>query len=76
MPLPGLEGKDYPFPVMDMGKRYKVFGMVTNMGMEGGELIRWQRKRCGKSEEAHSIMKTDFAGGLRIDSGPMLPGGG
>ena len=63
MPLPGLEEKDYPFPVMDMGKRYKVFGMVTNMVMEGGELIRWQRKRCGKSEEAHSIMKTDFAGG-------------
>jgi len=61
--LPEFGEKEYPFPVMDMGQRYKVFGMVTNMDMEGGELIRWQRRRCGKSEEAHSVMKSDFAGG-------------
>jgi hypothetical protein len=26
-------------------------------------LINWLHKRCGKSEEAHSIMKEDLAGG-------------
>jgi len=26
-------------------------------------LIHWQRECCGKSEEAHSVMKEDFAGG-------------
>jgi len=32
------------------------------MGWEGKELIRWHYGRCGKSEEAHSVMKEDFAG--------------
>jgi len=25
--------------------------------MENEDLIHWQRARCGKSEEAHSVMK-------------------
>lgn len=40
-----------------------VFGIVTNMDWEGGKLIRWLHERCGKSEEAHSVMKEDLAGG-------------
>src|SRR5208283_3942058 len=49
-------------------QRYKVFGIVTNMDWAGQELIDWLYERCGKSEEAHSAMKTDFAGG-RFPSG-------
>ena len=45
------------------GQRYKVFGIVTNMDWEGEELIPWLYKRCGKSEEAHWVMKEDLAGG-------------
>jgi hypothetical protein len=63
--LPGMEGHvELPFPAMSMEKkRYKVFGIVTNRDLEGGELINWLHKRCGKSEEAHSMMKEDLAGG-------------
>ena len=63
--IPGtIEEQEAPFPTMSMvSKRYKVFGIVTNMDWEGQELISWLYKRCGKSEEAHSIMKEDFAGG-------------
>lgn len=43
--------------------QYKLFGIVTNMDWEGGALIHWHHKRCGKSEEAHSVMKEDLAGG-------------
>ena len=65
MKLPGMEKQlELPFPTMPMkGKRYKVFGMVTNMSWDGEEIIRWQRERCGKSEEAHAVMKEDLAGG-------------
>ena len=63
--LPGMEGYvELPFPTMRMEKkRYKVFGVVTNRDLEGNELINWLHKRCGKSEEAHSVMKEDLAGG-------------
>ena len=43
--------------------RYKLFGIVTNMDWEGNALIHWHHERCGKSEEAHSVMKEDLAGG-------------
>jgi len=46
-----------------------VFGIVTNMDWEGGKLIRWLHERCGKSEEAHSVMKEDLAGGGRCPAG-------
>jgi hypothetical protein len=36
--------------------------------LPGEELISWQRQRCGKSEQAHSVMKEDLAGG-RLPSG-------
>ena len=63
--LPGMEGQvELAFPTMSMEKkRYKIFGIVTNRDLEGSELINWLHKRCGKSEEAHLMMKEDLAGG-------------
>jgi hypothetical protein len=63
--LPGMaDDKEYPFPTIAMDtKKYKVFGIVTNMDWDGEALIPWLYKRCGKSEEAHSVMKDDLAGG-------------
>ena len=63
--LPGMESRvELPFQTLTMeAKRYKIFGIVTNRDTEGNELINWLHKRCGKSEEAHSIMKEDLAGG-------------
>ena len=54
-----------PFPTMTLsGVAYKVHALVTNRRSEpASDLIRWHYERCGKSEEAHSIMKGDFAGG-------------
>ncbi|MBM4431889.1 MAG: IS1380 family transposase [Chloroflexi bacterium] len=61
--LSGLEAQ-LPFPTMTFGeKRYKLFGLVTNRDIPGDELIWWYRKRCGKGEEMHKIMKEDLAGG-------------
>ncbi|MBW2544829.1 MAG: IS1380 family transposase [Deltaproteobacteria bacterium] len=63
--LPGMDIQiKLPFPTMDIdNRRYKVFGMVTNMDWEGEKLIHWLHERCGKSEEAHAVMKDDLAGG-------------
>ena len=63
--LPSMEEQvSLPFPTMNWGGvKYKVTGIVTNRDLPGDELIWWYRGRCGKSEEAHSIMKEDLAGG-------------
>ena len=69
--LPGLEQKSEELlPRMvrmgDHQDRYMVNGLVNNYGfdeMAGDEIIWWLRERCGKSEEVHSIMKQDLAGG-------------
>lgn len=63
--LPGIEKESQlPFPTMSIAeKEYKIFGVVTNMDWEGGCLINWHHERCGKSEEAHGVMKEDLAGG-------------
>jgi len=37
--------------------------IVSNMDWEGQELVEWHYKRCGRSEQAHSVMKEDLAGG-------------
>ena len=37
--------------------------MVTNPKGPGDGVIWWLRERCGKSEEAHSAIKSDLAGG-------------
>jgi hypothetical protein len=64
--LPGMEQDERQLPFQSMLKdsvKYKVFGIVTNMDWEGQELIEWHYKRCGRSEQAHSVMKEDLAGG-------------
>lgn len=54
-----------PFPTLEQdGVLYKLSAIVTNRREEDAvELLRWHSARCGKSEEAHAIMKDDFAGG-------------
>lgn len=68
--LPGMEQEMlFSFPTLSMGdKNYKLFGIVTNREMGGEELVHWHRERCGKSEEAHGVMKNDLAGG-KLPSG-------
>ena len=63
--LPGMEGQvELPFPTMTIKtQRYKIFGIVTNRDIAGSALVNWLHTRCGKSEEAHAIMKEDLAGG-------------
>jgi hypothetical protein len=63
--FPGMEQEMlFPFPTLSMGeRRYKLFGIVTNREIDGEELVHWHRERCGKSEEAHGVMKNDLAGG-------------
>lgn len=50
-------------PTVINGKLYKVFALVTNLDWPIEEIVKWQRKRCGKSEEVNRILKDDFAGG-------------
>lgn len=58
------EESDLPFQTIKSGEvRYKLFALVTNRNMDGSELIQWHRKRCGKSEHAHSMQKEGLAGG-------------
>ena len=46
------------------GSIYKIFGIVTNILEEdGGEIIHWNRGRCGKSEEVHLLLKEELGGG-------------
>jgi hypothetical protein len=71
--LPGMtEGEEQPklpFATEELaGITYRLSGIVTNRTEDGAELLRWHHQRCGKSEEAHAILKTDLAGG-RFPSG-------
>jgi hypothetical protein len=68
--LPGMDEQlSFPFQTVNWGTvKYKITGVVTNRDIPGDEVIRWYRERCGKSEEAHSIMKEDLAGG-KLPSG-------
>jgi hypothetical protein len=70
--LPGVgEQIELPFPTMTLGAdgvMYKIQAIVTNLDWPGDDVIRWYRGRCGKSEEAHSVLKEDLAGG-RLPSG-------
>ena len=43
---------------------YKIFGLVTNLDWDGNAVITFLNGRCGKCEEAHKILKEDFAGGV------------
>lgn len=68
--LPGHEQSELEPERVEMagGGRYKIRGIVTNRSIGGNELIGWYRQRCGKSEEVHSVMKEDLAGG-KLPSG-------
>lgn len=64
--LPGVGGQGtLPFPTVEHGGLlYKLSAVVTNRrDADAAELIAWHYGRCGKSEEAHAIMKEDFTGG-------------
>jgi hypothetical protein len=54
-----------PFPTQAFGQKgtFKLFGVVTNLKSPGDQVIWWLRERCGKSEEVHSVLKSDLAGG-------------
>jgi len=59
------DAANLPFPTQEFGQKgiHKLFGVVTNRKDAGDHVIWWLRERCGKSEEVHSVMKTDLAGG-------------
>lgn len=68
-PLGQLElgdAEQLPFPTEVFGAtgRHKLFALVTNLGCPGDQVIWWHRERCGKSEEAHAVLKHDLAGGV------------
>jgi hypothetical protein len=45
------------------GTKYNIRVIVTNRyDLTGAELFHWHNKRCGYSEQIHSVMKNDFAG--------------
>jgi hypothetical protein len=61
---PLLPGMELPFRTFTSeGTQYKLRGLVSNMDWQGAQLITFAYERCGKSEEAHSILKEDLAGG-------------
>jgi hypothetical protein len=63
--LPLGDAAQLPFPTQEFASEgtYKLFGVVTNRKDAGDQVIWWLRERCGKSEEVHSVMKSDLAGG-------------
>jgi hypothetical protein len=47
------------------GNSYHYYAVVTNRWeMEGEDLLRWQRQRCGSVEKVHDVVKNDLAGGV------------
>ena len=47
------------------GHSYHYYAVVTNRWeMDGEELLRWQRQRCGSVEQVHDVVKNDLAGGV------------
>jgi hypothetical protein len=54
------------------GSAYKIFGIVTNKRELPLDILHWHRKRCGKSEQEHSRLTKDMAGG-RFPSGDFGP---
>ena len=59
------EEAQLPFPTQGFGRKglHKLFGVVTNRKDAGDSVIWWLRERCGDSEQAHSAIKSDLAGG-------------
>jgi hypothetical protein len=48
---------------IDDGEDGSLYGYGEGEPMDGEKIIQWQRRRCGKSEEAHHILKDELAGG-------------
>lgn len=47
------------------GNAYHYYAVVTNRWeMDGEELLRWQRERCGSVEKVHDVLKNDLAAGV------------
>jgi hypothetical protein len=66
---PVLPGMELPFQTISSeGMQYKLHGLVSNMDWRGDRLIAFAYERCGKSEEAHAILKEDLFGG-KLPSG-------
>jgi hypothetical protein len=63
--LPLDDEASLPFPTQAFATKgtYKLFGVITNKKGPGDQVIWWLRERCGKSEEVHSVIKSDLAGG-------------
>ena len=63
--FPGMEDqKELPFHTIELDQvHYKLTAIATNLDWDREKIILWHRKRCGKSEEAHSVMKSDLGGG-------------
>ena len=67
-PLPGMESQlKLPFPTMEFEQKgqkaiYKLHCVITNRDGAGDDILGWYHERCGKSEEAHAILKHDLAG--------------
>ena len=61
-----------PFPTEEFEARgrCKLFALATNLTWPADRAIRRHRERCAKSEEAHTVLKRDLAGGHR-PSGPF-----
>jgi hypothetical protein len=63
---PALEDvPELPFPIQAFAAKgtCKLFGIVTNCKEAGDAVIWWHRERCGDSEQAHAVVKSDLAGG-------------
>ena len=61
--LPSMVGQ-LPFAAVQGAQgHYKVYGIVTNRDLPGEQVIWWYQQRCGKSAEAHGVLKEDLAGG-------------
>lgn len=41
----------------------KLHAVVTNRAIPAEHLLPWYYKRCGRSEEAHGVLKNELAGG-------------
>ena len=48
---------------IDDGEDGSLFGCEEGELMDGEKIIHWQRRRCGKSEEVHHILKEELGGG-------------
>jgi hypothetical protein len=55
-------------PTLMNGKIYKIVALVTNLDWAVEEIVIWHRKRCGKSEEIHRVLKDELAGGHVVTS--------